>query len=542
LRLNHEDPTSDFYNQYAVVPKVLYHAQNSLKRYDWPPGPYEDLRVQNLYLEAAENLYKILLPICGDSEQFSYDKVLSTLNPLKASGYPIKMKYPIKLDYWLSDDQEFFDLYWELLPTKMYIRTLCNVSIKEELREIEKVQAGKVRTIIAMDVNHVVAHNMLCKHQDIALKENCYKTPFMVGLNLLNGGATKLRNYMSPIGWNGPCTIELDGKQFDGKCKYDPHFKSIGDIRWRLLALEYRTPENKERLKNIYYELCNSPLVNIDGHVYCRCCGNPSGQACTTCDNSFKNWMDMYVLWCLSTPKELNNLESFEMYVRVIIVGDDVSLSVHPDVQIWFNRQSIEKYAPVIGMEYHFAHDDFQYFENTTFLGHGFTKCEHPTGFEFLYPTINSAKMRASILHYNEEGTSAMTVIRACALRNETFANLEDRLWFSKLISFLRIKTSKDESFEMRQAWRSYLTDNELHELYSGVTINGDILLEGDFTPKLLFSTESEFDRHFSQTSKADLSLEGFSAQLSMEEFLGRISRVPNEDRVYVSWESALTL
>jgi hypothetical protein len=524
LQINQEN--IDEYNHYKVVPKLLDHAEKSLKRYNHDPYPYNDENVQKLYIQAMEMLYKILLPVCGDSKQLSYDEVLSNLRPLKSSGYPLNLLYPLKMDYWLSDDAQFYDIYWERLRTENYIRSLCNVSIKEEMRESKKVDEGSVRTIIAMDVNHVVAHSSLCMYQNMAIRDHLYRTPFMIGLNLLNGGARRLCEYMTPIGWNKPCVLELDGKKFDGRCKYDPHFKSIGNMRWRFLAPEFRTEDNRQRMKNLYYELSHSPLVNVDGHVYCRYSGNPSGQACTTCDNSFKNWCDIYVLWCLSVPVELANLDSFTYYTRVIIVGDDVSIAVHPDVQQWFNRSSIEHYAPLIQMEYHFAHDDFKWFEETTFLGHSFVMNHHPANFQMIYPSIDSSKMRASLLHFNEEGTTAMTIIRTCALRNETFANLKDREWFEKVIRFLRKETSDDLTQEVALAWKCYLTDNELHELYSGVSINGDILVE------------SECDKF--TTISLDECV--FHPPMLYSTILGQISRASIDSKVHVMCETGLAL
>jgi hypothetical protein len=409
------------------------------------------------------------------------------------------------------------------------------------MREAEKVLDGRVRTIIAMDVNHVVAHCMLALYQNLALRDSLYQSPFMIGLNLLNGGATRLCDYMTPYGWNIPCVIELDGKQFDGKCKYDPHFKNIGELRWNLLAPLYRTEENRKRLENIYRELCFSPLVNVDGHVFGRSSGNPSGQGCTTPDNSFKNWSDMYVLWCLCVPPEYANLNSFLEYVRVIIVGDDVSLAVHPYAQLWFNHKTIRDNAPRIGMEYHFAHDTFQWFKDTTFLGHGFKDCWHPSGIKVTYPTINSDKMRASLLHFNEEGTIAMTIIRTCALRNETFANERDRTWFSEVISFLRRETSDDKSDEVKLAWKTYLTDYELHELYSGISINGDILVESDganYLETFSLRPENEFIRF------VDVSLDDgfFHPPMLHNSILDRISGVSIDHKVHLVCETMLTL
>lgn len=395
--------------------------------------------------------------------------------------------------------KDYFDYFWSYLHTINYIRTVCNVSLKEELRLASKILAGSVRSIISMDVNHVVSHCILAMDQNEKLKAHLFETPFMLGLNLFYGGANRLVYHMTPPEWKGPCTIELDGKQFDGTCKHDPHFKGIAELRWRWLARLYRTKENRKRLQNLYNDLCNSPLVNIDGHVFGRSTGNPSGQGCTTPDNSFKNWMDIYVLWCLCTPEEYHTLEKFQENVICIIVGDDVSLTVNPTMHEYFNHKTIELNSHKIGMVYHFASDKFEYFKDTTFLGHGFLEVDdHPRGgLKMYYPTIDSVKMRCSLLQYNEEGTIAMSIIRACALRNETFANKADRVFFDDYILWLKSRHFPSIDHDIKTAWKAYLTDNQLHELYSGFSTTGyfseaDVKLETKYENVLVSDKDTQ--------------------------------------------------
>lgn len=459
------------FSTYLVVPKKnLEYAEKSLLRYSLPSEPFEDLYVQRLFEDSIEALDQIMRQHMCDSVMYSYDKVLSELKALKSPGYPWNLMYQYKIDYWASFSSEFFDHYWSSLETIDPIRTLCNVSLKEELRLASKIEDGNVRSIIAMDVNHVVSHCILSMSQNEALKAHLFESPFMLGLNLLYGGADKLVHYMTPPEWAGPCSIELDGRKFDGTIRQDPHFKGIAELRWRWLRREYRTPQNKQRLRNIYRDLSYSPLINIDGHVFGRKTGGPSGHGCTTPDNSFKNWMDVYVLWCLCVPEPFANVKCFTEHVRVIIVGDDLSLTIDPLFHKWFNHKSINENSKRIGMEYHFASDKFEYFENTTFLGHGFKKTvvNSDSGLTMFYPTIDSEKMRCSLLQYNEEGTLAMSIIRACALRNETFANEGDRIFFDDYITWLRDRYYSNDDDNVRAAWNAYLTDEQLHELYSG--------------------------------------------------------------------------
>lgn len=263
-------------------------------------------------------------------------------------------------------------------------------------------------------------------------------------------------------------TIELDGKKFDGRFRYYC-MKKIRDFRFKMLAQEYRTPENKARLKHLYYELAHSPLVNVDGGVYGRACGNPSGQACTTPDNLFKNFMDIVVLWHLIMPVEYHTYTHFSQLLILCVVGDDINISVHPTIQHLFNAKAIQDKMTVIDMEYHFASMEFRHNYECTFLGHAFEFCEIPKlGYGMYLPVIDCNRMRSNMLIYNEDHTIQNSIIRACGLRNETFACLSCRGWFLGLIEYLRKLTADDTTLETLNAWKNYNTDMDLWKIYSG--------------------------------------------------------------------------
>jgi len=458
------DPTQ--FNRYAIVPKRLDIALKAIKRYDRVPDPFSP-KVRQLYDVAGDWLEKHFGPYICNSRVSSYERVLEWLDSDKSAGLPWTYRYPKKFDYWNGDNSGFFVKYWDALRTPQSIMSLCSVSIKEEVRPVEKILNKDGRTIVAMDVNHVVAHSMLCLEMNQKLVESNLEHSSALGINMFQGGWHKLNDKMSRFGV-GANTIELDGKKFDGRFRYYC-MRKIRDFRCKMLRSQDRTCDNIRRMSNIYYQLCHSPLVNVDGAVFARSSGNPSGQACTTPDNTLKNYMDMVVLWHLIMPEEYHTYELFNELLIMCINGDDINITVCPSVQHLFNVDAIERAMSLIDMEYHFASRHFRHNYECTFLGHGFKLCDIPhLGYPMYLPVIDCVRMRTNMLIYNEQRTVQNCIVRACGLRNETFACSDCRTWFLDLIDYLRSRYGHRE--DCRDSFKSYLTDRELWKMYSGLS------------------------------------------------------------------------
>lgn len=453
---------------YVVVPKRAGLSRQALSRYDRKVDPFSP-KIKHLYDIAGDWLEKEFGPHMCNSRVLSLDEVMEWLHSDKSPGYPETLKYPTKADYYASSDfASLFPEYLRRLETDDYIRSLCSVTIKEEVRPRMKVERGEVRTIVAMDTNHVIAHCMYCLHQNNSMIKTHLLHSSTLGINIFESGFHRLNEKMMRFG-SEPCTIELDGKKFDGRFR-EYCFHKIRDFRFKMLASEFRTPSTYKILTNLYNELVFSPLVDVDGFVFAREAGNPSGQACTTPDNTLKNWMDMVVLWHLIMPDEYHNFESFRENLVMCVNGDDINLSVHPDIHHLFCAKRIEDNMALIDMEYHFASMDFRCNYDCTFLGHGFRLTEIPgLGYARYLPVIDCERMRTNMLIDNEAGTPANCIVRACGLRNETFACEDCRVWFLGLIEFLRVKYPIGYSMSTDQAWLNYKTDRDLWEMYTGI-------------------------------------------------------------------------
>jgi len=457
------------FNRYEVVPKRVDLSVKALMRYNRMSHPFSE-KVSRLYENAGHWLDLEFGPYLMGSLLSSYDQVIEWLQPKKSPGYPWTLRYPFKCDYYGSPNGEFYAKYWDVLSTPDYIRSLCSVTIKEEVRPKEKIDNGEVRTIVAMDTNHIIASCQLCLDQNNSLIKTVGKHSISLGLNMMGGGFHHLNERMSPWGPERG-TIELDGKKFDGRFRYHC-MKQIQGFRYRMLRREFQTPENWAKLSNLYRELAHSPLVNVDGWVYGRACGNPSGQGNTTPDNSFKNFMDIVVLWHLCVPVEYHTYAKFHELLRLCICGDDINITVHESVRQWFNIEAIKAKMAEIDMEYHFASDDFRPNHECSFLGHSYKLCDIPSlGHAMYLPVIDCERMRSNMLIDNEQQTVANTIVRACGLRNETFACESCRDWFAALLEFLRDRYGASVDPAIVQAWTGFKTDRELWQLFTGMEV-----------------------------------------------------------------------
>lgn len=280
---------------------------------------------------------------------------------------------------------------------------------------------------------------------------------------------------MMRFGLKIKASIALDAKKFDSRYRA-MIFELVCRFRYFCLSPRFRTKQNWDRLVHLYEQLASAPLVNVDGRVYARGIGGPSGHYCTTPDNSFKSFLDICVLWLLIMPDCLDGqgrhfhcYESFVYYIEMCITGDDVNVSVEESIHGWFNPKSIMSISWKIDMEYTCEFMEFNFNYNLTFLGHAFQSTYiSKYGFNMYLPVINCVKMRSNMLIYNQHQKPAYTIIRCCGLRNETFACESCRNWFQLLFEFLTDRYIYDQDPEIINAFKNYKTDDELFALYTG--------------------------------------------------------------------------
>lgn len=460
----------DTYSDYYVIGKNLNISRRSISRFDKPKNPFtlEDEELYRLCAQALPREFRCL----NGSRDYSYDEVLSKLDSLKSPGYPWTLQYPYKYDYWMSDDIECFDRYWLSLASQEPMLTLASVSCKEEIRNADKIKADKGRTIVAMDVNHLVATGILMMNQNELLVQNNLKCASALGLTLYHGGAQRLAAYL--MKWGHIANIfSVDGKEFDSTYN-GVAFEEVYRFRFQMLRHDLRHDDNWRRFWNLMLQIRETYLVDVDGVVYKKDTGNCSGQGNTTPDNIFKAFLDGFCLWCMCVPADMRTYEAYRLNVRTVHCGDDWIFSVNPEYLYLFNYETIQSHAPRLGIKLEFENMLPALFGEVTFIGHRFKLVEVPdTNLRVWVADIDCRKMRCSMVHGFSDGKKVnnlySTIERACGLRNETFMCMECREWFSSVIQFLFDRADFDS--EIGAATRScYLTDDQLWQIHTGLT------------------------------------------------------------------------
>lgn len=465
--------TMDDYQHYRVAASTLENATISISRYNRPSDPLS-AKVKQYYTTAAGWMQRVLAPHLSNSDMATYSQVIEWLAPKKSSGYPWNLEFQYKEDYYGTEfGESFWAKYWEKLATDDYIRSLAAIVVKKEVRSSEKLDRGSVRTISAMDVNHTIAILMFCLLMFQRLIYTHLRHFSALGTVPLYGGWHKLGVGRDAKFNFRAATLELDGVAFD-RSLLEFVLNLIRDVVWSFLAKEHRTEDNWVRFKNLFYEIIHCPLVNLNGDVYGRSVGNTSGNGITSLINTLKNFLDCAVLWMIITEGNsgfFHNYDAFTRYVDLVLNGDDNNTTVDPDIHHLFNVESIRAAAPEISMEYTFASEQYRLFTECEFLGHGFRLVNVPRlGHAMYLPVGPCNKMRTNMLIFNESGTPANTIVRACGLRNETFGCADCREWFADLIEYLREKYQRSRDPEIVAAWKNYLSDQEIWEIYTGHT------------------------------------------------------------------------
>jgi len=246
----------------------LRGATNAILRYDRPDFVPDVCLID----EAGRWLRRTFYPLISSSTVCPYDAIREYMVDDTSPGYPWHLIYRTKKDFLDGEHGAFVDEYWSRLGTSSPVVSFAASSVKVEIRSHEKVLSDEPRTIIAMDACHTVSTQRLCLDQNNKLIDNFYRSPIVLGIDPFRGGWDRLCRRMS----RHPNAYELDGKKFDGRF-YNAAFDQICRFRFECLRREFRSPENELRFRNLYDSIKSGYLVHVNGVVYWRPTGGPSG-------------------------------------------------------------------------------------------------------------------------------------------------------------------------------------------------------------------------------------------------------------------------
>nr|QGX86324.1 polyprotein [Human parechovirus 3] len=188
------------------------------------------------------------------------------------------------------------------------ITTIFNTCLKDELRKLDKISAGKTRCIEACEVDYCIVYRMIMMEiYDKIYQTPCYYSGLAVGIN-------PYKDWHFMINALNDYNYEMDYSQYDGSLSSMLLWEAV-----EVLAYCHDSPDLVIQL--------HKPVIDSDHVVFNERWlihgGMPSGSPCTTVLNSLCNLM-----MCIYTT----NLISPGIDCLPIVYGDDVILSLDREI------------------------------------------------------------------------------------------------------------------------------------------------------------------------------------------------------------------
>nr|DAZ87922.1 TPA_asm: hypothetical protein [Phagomor virus 3] len=222
-------------------------------------------------------------------------------------------------------------------------------TLKDERREIAKVDSGKTRVFSAGPVDMTILVRKYYGSFMAHLMENCVNGECSVGLNVHGDEWSMMYNNLKSVGdhW-----IAGDYAAYDKRLPYQI-LMCVADV---VNAWYDDSDENKRVREGLMIAMASS-LHLADHVVYETHHGMPSGVPITAVGNSVANSIMFRVAFLdiatekFGKEKAVQLFSDFNALVRMVAYGDDHILRVSKAVS-WFNMISISKFYAKYGMEY----------------------------------------------------------------------------------------------------------------------------------------------------------------------------------------------
>lgn len=261
---------------------------------------------------------------------------------------------------WLGDGQEYRYDHPELLAAYQAglerlrdgkrLGKFWTDTLKDELRPIEKVDAGKTRLFSAGEMVQTIflrqyfdgfAAHMMRNHTEV---ESC------VGLNVYSLEWDRLVRRLSS---KGKHVVAGDFTNYDGSLPAEVIWETLEVVKEFYSQVSHDPEEDKIR-ELLWLEIVNS--VHINGNiVYAWTHGQPSGCPFTSLLNSVVHSIIVRVVYLLCAEKyakEHCNLLDFNKFVKHNNYGDDDVTNISPQIIGWFNQETQAEMYATFGMTY----------------------------------------------------------------------------------------------------------------------------------------------------------------------------------------------
>jgi hypothetical protein len=396
--------------------------RNDILNYRFPPfDPFND----QTFSAATELLNHMCrkIPLC---DILDIEQAVSAVKKTSVCGLPFPFsKKKTFFDH--PSSRSFLSAVYEMVEMGFSDFT-WQVSQKYELRPLEKLAEGKVRTFLCAPVDLVVFNTMFGQNYNEHFYTSRTYTPSCVGMSKYYRGYHNialdlLRNGKKRIYW-------FDYSKFD---KRITSFIMFVIYNLRRSKIKFITHAQIQVYYALVIAVIFSNIVFENGDVYRKFGANPSGNTNTICDNTQINIF--LFAWFLLQYYPLEEILDIMKLISLKSFGDDGIYSPPQEYESIINNSNFFSFLESRGFaaEGNLEAGDISQAE---FLSHSFY---HHEG--FYYPFLGTAKMLASLVLGGNSGlydNCAYRLLRCYALRVEVWPNVELRNYCDSFACFIK--------------------------------------------------------------------------------------------------------
>jgi len=318
-------------------------------------------------LEAAANdvFQGLGKPPTGMGQVHTYEEAITgvhgdqykrPINRTTSPGYPYNLnnKGKGKTD-WLGDGEQYIvdhpglkrDVENLIEDSRNGIRgsAISTATLKDEKRDINKVNAGKTRVFEACPQHLVIALRQYYLDFNAHVTRHRIKNGIAVGINPYSLECTTLAHHLQE---KGNYMIAGDFSNFDGSLLMQVLVK----INEKINEWYDDGEENKLIRAALWDHICNADIL-VRGEVIRKTHSQPSGNPLTVIVNSLFNGIVMRIAYLMLKKQQgLPAICDYRKHVAEIIYGDDDIKSVSIEILDWFNQNTLTEALASFGLTY----------------------------------------------------------------------------------------------------------------------------------------------------------------------------------------------
>lgn len=257
-------------------------------------------------------------------------------------------------DEYILDNSELVAAYvakLTLARAGRRIGTVWTDTLKDEARPNEKVDAGKTRLFSCGEMASTILFRQYFGGYIAHVTRNNVYNECAVGINVYGPDWERVFRHVTEVGPEGNAG---DFENFDGTLGAALLWAVYDDAK----AFYANSPDHKDeddlvRLM-LWLDIVNS--VHVQGDlVYMWDHSQPSGCPFTSILNSRAQAIGLRYVFLKMAEKyapKYATLDCYRKYIRLIAYGDDNVIGVHPEIQSWFNYQTLAEGFALLGMKY----------------------------------------------------------------------------------------------------------------------------------------------------------------------------------------------